>query len=391
MGSLVACGSSSSGGSASPSGDNGSDNPFVVLAVVSKTGALSVPGAGEIAALNAAAKYVNANGGIGGRQIKIETLNDDSVPATAVSVLLGYLGSHDAPDLIYPGTNSSDFKALLPILEKRNLLAMAEADGGLLASAEKYQRVFTVSPSISVQLDSVVSYLKDQGYKNVGLFQSETAFAEFQTPVLKEALGKAGIKTSVITFDNASLDLTPELSRLKAKKPDVVYMMAQGAANGVALKNRAALKWDVPFVLDPSGSTLDLTTLVDSSALRGVRGTFSKIGVYQAPEDQPAGLQAMLNGLKESGEKINQGLLTYGLAWDGIMAVRHAAAQAGSTEPEAIAAALNDLTETTDPAYVTFTNIQFSPTNHENIGAAETDYVVAPVGPQVDGMVKPAE
>jgi len=83
-------------------------------------------------------------------------------------------------------------------------------------------------------------------------------------------------------------------------------------------------------------------------------------------------------------------MVTLGRAWDGLMAIAAAAKQANSIDASAISKALEDFGDTSDPNFVVFPKIGFTPSYHENTLTTIADYPVVQVGSIVGGMLKPA-
>ena len=68
------------------------------------------------------------------------------------------------------------------------------------------------------------------------------------------------------------------------------------------------------------------------------------------------------------------------------MVIYNAANQAKSISTGALVSALQNLTTTTEPCYVTVHSEQFTTSDHENVAASPADEVVIPVGPFVNGQ-----
>jgi hypothetical protein len=75
--------------------------------------------------------------------------------------------------------------------------------------------------------------------------------------------------------------------------------------------------------------------------------------------------------------------------WDDLQLLDHAAQQAGTTKEKGLVEALNHLKVTTDPQYIYETHYQYSPSEHENIGASLHDLETVQVGPIIGGQVHP--
>ena len=368
-----------------------SDADFTVLGVTAQSGAFAAYGAADDASMKAAAASLNANGGILGHKVVIVTKNDNSDPATAV-IFLQILSIDQAPNDVYPGSESTETPALFPLLAQKNLLAMAGSSGFTELENAKYPYIFSPLGPSTESLNALVAYLKNSGYKSVGLLVEGLEFTQSEVPTLTADLKKAGITYHVADFQPTALDLTPEMSQLKAASPDALVTLAISASAGYALKARAQLNWNVPVVGDVAFGDTNLVSLVPASDLQGVKAVIYGSSKYLTPSERPPGLTTFLNYMQPytSATISSLPMVTPGRAWDGLMAIAAAAKQANSIDPAAISKALESFTATKDPNFVVFPNIGFTSSNHENTLTTIADYPVVAVGSIVGGMVKPA-
>lgn len=369
-----------------------SNTDFTVLGITAQSGAFAAYGAADDASMKAAAAYLNANGGILGHKVVIVTKNDNSDPATAVSLVQEYLSNNPAPNDVYPGSESTETQALFPLLAQKNLLAMAGSSGFTELENAKYPYIFSPLGPSTESLNALVAYLKNSGYKSVGLLVEGLEFTQSEVPTLTADLKKAGITYHVADFQPTALDLTPEMSQLKAASPDALVTLAISASAGYALKARAQLNWNVPVVGDVAFGDTNLVSLVPASDLQGVKAVIYGSSKYLTPSERPPGLTTFLNYMQPytSATISSLPMVTPGRAWDGLMAIAAAAKQANSIDPAAISKALESFTATKDPNFVVFPNIGFTSSNHENTLTTIADYPVVAVGSIVGGMVKPA-
>src|SRR3954465_15747490 len=109
---LAACGSSSKPKASTAPTVAGAkpldtNNPYVYLFSADFTGSIQAFTAGEVQGLNAAVTDINAKGGIQGREVQLQTQNDQNDPTQAVNLLQQRLSSGKKPDAMYPGGSSA--------------------------------------------------------------------------------------------------------------------------------------------------------------------------------------------------------------------------------------------------------------------------------------------
>lgn len=393
-----ACSSAASSSSSGPAAAGGgsssaaSSTPFTVLGITAQSGAFAAYGGADVASLKAAAAYLNANGGILGHKVQVTIENDNSAPATAVSLVQQYLSDNPAPNDVYPGSESTETQALFPLLAQKNLLAMAGSSGFTELETGKYPDIFSPLGPATESLTALVADLKSKGYKSVGLLVEGLEFTQGEVAPLTADLKSAGISYHVSDFQPTALDLTSEVSQLKADSPDALVVLAISASAGYALKARAQLGWNVPVVGDLAFGDTSLTSLVPASDLQGVQAVIYGSSKYLTPSEYPPGLSTFLKYMQPYMTSTISGLpmVTLGRAWDGLMAIAAAAKQANSIDASAISKALEDFGDTSDPNFVVFPKIGFTPSYHENTLTTIADYPVVQVGSIVGGMLKPA-
>ena len=96
-----------------------------------------------------------------------------------------------------------------------------------------------------------------------------------------------------------------------------------------------------------------------------------------------------LDGVKKTSPIIGA-LLTPALSWDNVQAMALAFNQAGSTDPDKVKAAFENLRLPADAdlRFVAFKRVRFSPTDHFTNQVGPENFTVVPLGPRVDGAYK---
>jgi hypothetical protein len=181
--------------------------------------------------------------------------------------------------------------------------------------------------------------------------------------------------------------VTPEVQNLKADGADVMVVSALGPAVGYALKARSELGWNVPIVFDAVSASEDITKVAPQSEWQGT------IGEVLRPVDgclNLTGVQTMLEEAKQfGGIPANGALDVPGYAWDEFIQVHNAAAQAGSTDFQALLNAENHLNSTAaaDPLLILDQKLAWTGEIHGDVLATAGDLQLIPVAPVQNGQV----
>ena len=94
----------SAGGGATEEG--GSGEPFKVVELAPLSGELQPLGEAQLAGAEAAQEVINDEGGILGREVEFEAIDDAGTSAQAVSQAQAIVSSGEHPDLVLPGSTS---------------------------------------------------------------------------------------------------------------------------------------------------------------------------------------------------------------------------------------------------------------------------------------------
>jgi branched-chain amino acid transport system substrate-binding protein len=382
---VVGCGSSSSKTS-STSAKSASGTQIRVLWLGDLTGPAKVFGQVQLTGLEGAAAYYNANGGIDGHKVVVTHVSDNSDPSTAVSELLQQLGS-SPPTMIWGGSVAGDIAGTIPLIAKRRVFTIAENDGNhqcMTNASVTCPTEWTLGdPSIDPML-TLAAWLKQKGFKKVGLLQETDTLSEAETPDFVQAVSEAGIAHSIATFPATAVDLTPQMSELKSAGVDAVFMEALGAPAGYALEARAKLGWNVPMSFDIAASSLDLTKLVPPA---DIANAYEDIFYEQDPSDPSPGIPAMFKWTKPYGTVGPAALDTMSVGWDALVALNDAVKEDGNNlSVNALDAAMLRITPT-DPLRTFSRRLGFSTSDHENVLGATDDFEIVPAGPVVNGQV----
>jgi branched-chain amino acid transport system substrate-binding protein len=231
----LAVGGCSSGGS-STSSSNGSTSgtnktPIVIGTSLSLTGDFSVDGQAFDKGYNLWVSQVNKAGGILGRQVKLDILNDDSSPTQVVTNYQKLITVNHV-DLTF-GPFSTLLTAPASATAHRYGYAFVEgAGGGGLVFAQKLNNVFDVSLPVVNELDPFTAWIKSlpasQRPASAAYPMANDPFASPQVLLTQANLQPLGIKTAY------SKIFPEEESAYKAPADDVAASGAQMVVLGSA-------------------------------------------------------------------------------------------------------------------------------------------------------------
>jgi len=394
---VAACssGSSTSVGGSSTSTSTGntsattSGGPINVLVVADQSGPNKTIGTQEALGVQAGAAYLDAHGGVLGRQVSVTILNDDGDPATAASLVVKTLAQNPAKySMIYPGEEGTIIAALIPIVKRDSLYAVGVNDGSSgCIDASSCPTQFSLTGAASLSTVAPVGFFSSKKYTNVGVLSAQLDFTQNEATDIAPLLTKAGIKYETASFPVSAVSVTSEMSQLKSGGAQAVYAAAFGAAIGYILQARAQLGWNVPVVFDVAGASFDIPSLAPASQMANVYETAFKC------MDPSSDLSAigLIKKYAPSAQDPTVPCNQVASGWDSMMIFSAAAKSAGSLSPTALAKATEgiNLANSTATPLADYGKYCYSATNHENACQSGSDFVVVPVGKIENSVLSP--
>lgn len=233
-----ACGQSASGsGSSTSSSSVGVTKSSVTFG---QTVPFSGPAAlyGESAAgVKAYFAMVNAQGGVGGRKLKLIALDDQYLPPVAVSQTRKLI-SQELAEVAVNG--SATTKAVLNILDPLGVPVIGPQTGATYLFQNTPSNVFNVWPHYTIEGKLLGGYAQKLGLKKVGvLYQNDDFGQSLYAGVLQSGLKPA----KVITYDPSQTDFSPDAQEMKSAGVDGVIILAIPKPTISFLNDMAALNF----------------------------------------------------------------------------------------------------------------------------------------------------
>jgi branched-chain amino acid transport system substrate-binding protein len=377
---------SGSTGAAGGSGSSGSASSSTSFDVVIDTGVTGPYGANGTAAadgVKAAAAVLNAQGGILGHQVKVEVLDNQGNPNTAATLLEQRLSSGTKPDMIEPGSISTEGVVEVPIANAAKIISIGTPNDLTLNNPAKYPYEFFAAPSASLAQQSLMAYFKAHSYTTAGMIYSTDAYGASVQQATAAAAKQAGITLDSVSYNDTDLNMTSELQKLQADHPQVLYVQGFGAPDGIILQNQYALGWKVPTIGDLTVSATP-TIAADSGKPYEKGLLLQDVGLNEYSATQSPAVATYISAIKKFGP-IESTLTTTSFQYDSLMLVAQAAKQAGSIDTPALASALENLKQPADPAWVSLKEYTYTSSDHAPT-AALSNWIVNPTSTLVDGQ-----
>jgi branched-chain amino acid transport system substrate-binding protein len=298
------------------------------------SGAFAQFAGANVTGIKASASVVNSAGGINGRKVEIDVVDDQSDATQAVSLLQQKLAT-STPDLVWFFT-IGEGNALMPILNSRKILTITNS-GDPLSDPVKNPYLASLASDQKAPYVAMRARLEAEGAKSVGFVTTNDGVGQVDWPAFQKAFDGSGMSLFNEPVNLTSLNVTPNMQALKAHNVDHLVVESYTALTSYIFAARTAAGMDnIPTIGD--------SPVAQTNPYKSIAAADRKNVVLVAANPQVeggvtgAGWDAMIAALKATGPiSVVQSQAT---VYTGLQAVAAAAKQAGSTDAAAVTKAL---------------------------------------------------
>jgi branched-chain amino acid transport system substrate-binding protein len=202
--------------------------------------------------LTIAIDEINAAGGLlGGRMLELVRRDDESNPAKGV-IAARELIHKEGVAILFGGLDTPVARAIVPVATAAKIPFVVPWAAGtaITANGTDPNYVFRVS-AVDERVDhAMVAFARGSyGAKKPGMILQNNPWGESNAKGLATALAAAGLPAAGYEkFEGSDVDITPQLSRLRAAGADVLMMVATVGPSAQVVKSLDRMGWDVPVV-----------------------------------------------------------------------------------------------------------------------------------------------
>ncbi|SHI01886.1 ABC transporter substrate-binding protein [Pollutimonas bauzanensis] len=336
------------------------------------TGGSSSMGVSMRDGVRLAAKEINKNGGVLGRQIELVERDDEAKNERGVQIAQELINREKVvATLGYINTGvalaSQRFYQTAEIPVMNNV-----ATGSVLShqfEPPKYEHnyVFRLAAHDSIQAPMIAEEAVSKlGFKKVAIMADSTNYGQLGRKDLETALKAKGvIPVAVEKFNIGDVDMTAQLLRAKEAGAQALLTYGIGPELAQLANGMAKLGWKVPMV----GSwTLAMANYIDTSGANG-NGAIMPQTFIQNPNTpkRKAFIDAYLAEFKPKNDRIDSAV-SAAQGYDSLYLLSAAMKQANSTEGPKVRAALEDLKTPVEGVIMTYDH-PYSVKDHDAITA----------------------
>lgn len=221
--------------------------PFKIGVVASLTGGFAGPAKDSVDGIQAWAK----SRGLDGRQIVMETLDDETNPVGASNAFRRIASDPDV-SLIYVITPSSSVLAVKSLASEFKVpIISAGAADAIGKPADPW--LFKVAPAVRDFMIVLATYARDHGFKRIAMLNGTDAFGQAEIAAMRDLAPEYGLEiVAAETFNVEDTNFNAQLTRIRAAKPDLLYCGAAGRPAALTFKQIKQMGLDTHLVMGQS-------------------------------------------------------------------------------------------------------------------------------------------
>jgi len=337
--------------------------PIKIGSFVSATGPASFLGDPELKTLEMYVEKINDEGGVLGRDLELVHY-DDGGSASSARNFASRLIRSDQVDIIIGGSTTGTTMAAVPLIQQARIPFISMA-GAVKITTPVKKWVFKTPQSDRMAAERILRDMKDRGITKIGLISGTGGFGSSGRAQTLEAAEQMGIEVLAdVTYGGSDTDMTAQLTDIRnTEGVEAVLNFGFGQGPAIVTRNYADLGMELPFYQSHGVASDSFLDLAGSSA-EGLRLPASPLLVPDSlPEGDPQ-KEVVQDYKAEYEAHYDSKVSTFGAyAYDGLNLAVRAIEEAGSTDPEAVRKALENI-----EGYVGVTGeFNMSPDDHNGL------------------------
>jgi branched-chain amino acid transport system substrate-binding protein len=320
--------------------DAKADEPIKIGTFLSVTGGASFLGDPELKTMQMFVEDLNANGGLLGRQVELIHY-DTKGKAEEAGTFVKRLIAQDKVDIIVGGSTSGNTMSVIKLIGKAEIPFISLAGAGVIINPVK-KWVFKTPHTDRGAVEKIFIDMKSRGLSKVGMLSGSGGFGKSCQKNANALASGAGIEILADeTHGKGDTDMTPQITKIKGTAGVQTFLYCGfGAATSIVAKNVKQLGLDVPHYQTHGSASMKFVNGAEGAA-EGVRlPAAALLVVDQLADDHPQ--KAVASAYKAAYEtRYKDSISTFGgHAYDGLLIATNAITSVGSTDKEAVRAAI---------------------------------------------------
>ena len=234
-----------------------------------------------IDAIDAYFQYVNAQGGVNGRELVLVSRDDGYDPARSVSAVRELIDRENVFALV-GGIGTANGLAVLPIIEREGIPWVSPASGSGEFARQSDGLVFATFTNYGVESALMTRYaVEELGNQRIAVFYQNDGYGEEGLAGVEEEVARlqeAGMDVSVVdtvSYERGETNMAVQALRLSGADADAVVMYSTPAAAAALVNEFGRLEY-TPRIL-ASSTLLDPSLLANPGMQGALLATFARL------------------------------------------------------------------------------------------------------------------
>ena len=340
--------------------------PIRLEAIISTTGRYAVQGEPQRNAIQLAQRQINAAGGIAGRPLEIEIVDDEGKPEVAAQLATQAVGRGVVG--IVGATSNAGSAAIARVATESKVPQIFLTPASELWDTKNgiAHFIFETTPSNATEAPALLAFAKRTGTKRAGILADENSYGAEGTKLLNASAKNYGIEIATSqTYPSTGTDFTAQLLQIKNANVDTIFVWGAATAPPLAVRGIRQLGLNVK-IIGPTGIVSDQFLKVAGKDGEGVYSDTNLNYTHPAPYQRQ-----FLDAYHAQFHARPANFAAY--AYDAVQLFAHAIASGGGkTDAESIVKAL----ETMKPLHLSTGTYRFTDKDHNGLTTADVHIAV---------------
>jgi branched-chain amino acid transport system substrate-binding protein len=283
--------------------------------------------------------WVNARGGVLGKQVQLLIEDNKSDPKEAATAAEKLIVKDKVP-VIVGAWGSSMTLAAMPKLEEYGVPMIVETSSAASITKRGNPWVFRLSPPSEMEALGLEKYLKDFGIKKADFLAVNTDWGRGSVGAFGDLLKKSGATVGMAEYmEQAATDMNAQITKIKADNADTLFLTT--AVEQITLVLRQAQEQRLSRKIITTGGSSAPSQLIKQAG-PAAEGTYHILFFLPwFPEAMPDGklAKAFVDEWNKRGHPFD-GLTEGFRGHDGVVTAAEAIKTAGKPDPKAVRDAL---------------------------------------------------
>lgn len=208
----------------------------------------------------------NAGGGVAGRPVQLQTLDDGQDPKRSEALLAELVAGKKLLALMMPRTTPS-MEAMLPAVAANGIPVIGPQTGASFVNDPPKREVFTLRASYQKEAERAIRQQHSIGVRSFGLLLADDAFGRDTLVGIERVMKELQIQpVAVARLDNRKADVAEPVRVLAAQRPQVVMLVSSAKAAAAFIQAYRAMGINSTFISLSNTSNNDYLAALGTQA-----------------------------------------------------------------------------------------------------------------------------